>query len=143
MKTYFAALLLTLLFVSCKKDKDNDCDINITTVSGTYYLESIWYRLPSGFEEEVTANFMEACEVGDTYTLSENGVLVYTDTGGACDPNGTETTTWTLSGNAISIPAGVLAATGNIESFDCSTLIIVGPNTAQPGDRTTFTFKKM
>lgn len=118
---------------SCNKDDDN-CETNVTTVSGTYKLTSLKYKASGQPEVDLFA-FMDACEKDDLTVLNANGTYAYQDAGTACDPNGSFSGTWSLSGSTITVDGD----TGTLQSFDCSTLVFY---VEDAGDRLTFTYVK-
>jgi hypothetical protein len=118
---------------SCNKDDDN-CETNVTTVSGTYKLTSLKYKASGQPEVDLFA-FMDACEKDDLTVLNANGTYAYQDAGTACDPNGSFSGTWSMSGSTITVDGD----TGTLQSFDCSTLVFY---VEDAGDRLTFTYVK-
>lgn len=136
--------IIALAFTACKKDDDDkSCAVTTTTLAGTYYLESMVYRLPNGFEENVTANFVENCEMDDTYELEAGGTATYNDAGVECSVNGDETGTWALSGNTVTLTVGAFLGSGQVESFNCKKLVVVSTNVQTSGDKLTYTLIKL
>lgn len=127
----------TLLFISCKKDKEN-CDVNSTSISGSYKQTSSKYKqTPSSAEVDFFAT-LDACEKDDLLVLNSNGTFNYQDAGTACSPSGSYSSTWSLSGNTITIDG----ESGTVQSFNCTTLTLYIENIFVPGDRLTTTLVK-
>jgi len=125
-------LVLTLsLLASCKKDKN--CNKDMAGVSGSYKVTAVTYKsTPTGTEQDYYSTFYtDACEKDDIITLNSNGTYVFTDAGVKCVPSGDDTGTWNVSGNNITIDG----QTEQIESFDCSRLVILEVDVNIAGDR--------
>ena len=118
-KILLGSMLLALVSTSCKKD-DAKCDRNMANISGSYHLTSLKYKASSSSSEVDLYPLQDACQKDDVITLSANGVFTYTDAGVACSPNGTYSSTWSLSGNTVTIDGDA----STITSFDCKTLVI-------------------
>lgn len=143
MKKILLPLLLfistsSLLIPSCSK-KSDDPAYTKENLAGTYILISYKAGLNGMPEEDVTDTYFESCELDDQYTLHTDGSYDYVDAGTACDPNGSDSGTWTLSGNTINIDG----IEGNISQFDGTNLVVKG-SIQQSGVTYTFTvtFKK-
>ena len=121
------------LLTSCDKD-DDDCETNVTSVSGTYKLTSLKYKASGQPEVDLFA-FMEACEKDDLTILNANATYSYQDAGTVCSPDGRFAGTWSMSGSTITVDG----ETGTIQSFDCNTFVFY---TEDAGDRLTFTYDK-
>jgi hypothetical protein len=117
MKTVLLTLLISVSLLSCKKDKDNDCDVTKEKLAGSYKLTS--FKI-SGVE---FIGEFDDCEVDDILTLNTDFTFTYFDSGITCDGN--DEGSWTLNGNTISIPA-IEGGTGTIQSFNCKDLVITG-----------------
>ena len=123
------------LFTLASCDKDDDCEQNVNTVSGTYKLTALKYK-PSGSSTEIDFYaLMDACEKDDLTILSSNGTYVYDDAGTVCSPDGSFNGTWSLSGNTITVDGEA----GTISSFDCENLTFYVEDS---GERLTFTYNK-
>lgn len=132
-KILLPSLVCLIAFSGCKKDK-NDCATDTEHVSGTYKLTAMKVK-PSGGAEIDVLPFLDACEKDDLFILNANGTFNYDDAGTVCSPSGDYNSTWSLSGNTITLDGE--AAT--VSSFDCHTLVIT-QNDA--GDVTTITMTK-
>ena len=140
MKKLLFLLVTPLTFISCDKDKDEDCALSQASVAGTYRVTSIKYKSSASGPEMDYYNFVftEACEKDDTYTLNANGTFSFNDAGTKCTPPNDYTGTWSLSGNTIVIDGDA----GNVDSFNCNTLVVSGSNVITTGDKFTFTYTR-
>jgi hypothetical protein len=136
-KLAFILAIGTLTFVSCKKDKE-DCETTAASIAAAYRTVSIKYKAsPSSSENDYFAT-LPACEKDDVLTLNANGTYSYTDAGTVCNPPGSYTGTWSVSGNTITVDGD----NGTIQSFDCNTLVLYIENSFVTGDRLTTTLVK-
>ena len=110
-------------------------------ISGTYRLTAVGYKTNASATEQDAYNwwFTEACEKDDQITLNANGTFTYTDAGVKCNPDGGYTGTWSLSGSTITVDGDP----ATIQSFSCSSLVIVGTGAIQPGDQIRFTYTRL
>jgi hypothetical protein len=135
-------LLLTVLCVflsSCQKNKDEDCATTVASLSASYKLASMSYKISASAPAQDYLVFMDACEKDDIITLKSNGTYTYQDAGVACTPNGNDAGVWSLNGSTITSD-GLIA--GTIESFDCHTLVFYLTNINTAGDRMTISMVK-
>lgn len=136
-----ASAVLLAAFSSCKKDSSEaTCELNATSIQGTYKLTSLKYKLTSSTPEvEVFSNgaWYEPCERDDTYTFGASNVATYTDAGTTCSPNGSETGTWSLTGTSLNLNGMI---NGTVSSFSCTGMTVVATNYDSAGDQATFTF---
>jgi len=121
MKKFFIAFsCLTLVFASCKKDKDEATDTSaITTqnISGTYTFGSVTVKQGNAAPEDITDFwFDEPCVKDDQITLNANGTAVFTDAGVKCNPPGDDTGIWALTSNNTKLNLDGEELT--IQSFD-------------------------
>ena len=124
------------LFALTSCNKDDDCETNVNTVSGTYLVTAVKYKAtPASAEEDQFATF-PACVKDDLFKLNSNGSFEYQDAGAAC--SGSYTDTWSLSGSSITIDGELYTISG----FDCKTLTVYADNYNVAGDRITVTFVK-
>jgi hypothetical protein len=141
-KMILASAVLLAAFSSCKKDSEPTCELNATSIQGTYKITSVKYKLTASTPEvEVFTNgaWYEVCERDDTYTFSTGNVATYTDAGTTCAGGGSDNTTWSLSGNVLSIGG---ATYGTVSSFSCTGMSVVATNYDVAGDQATFTFAR-
>ncbi|HEX7845642.1 MAG TPA: hypothetical protein VF476_07530 [Chitinophagaceae bacterium] len=132
---------LVLLISSCKKGNDNEqCDVTIATVSGTYKLTALKYKATTSSQEENWyQQVVENCKKDDLYILSANGDFAIQDAGTVCGQNGDYSGAWTLQDNFIDMDGYYF---GTVESFDCNTLVFTQTEALIPGDKLTATFVK-
>jgi hypothetical protein len=131
--------ILTLVLVSCDKDDDDgDCATTVATVSGTYKITAMKYKqTPSSAEVDFFAT-LDNCEKDDLTILNANGTFSIQDAGTICSPTTSYSSTWSLSGNTITIDG----ETGTIESFDCNLLNVSASGLFVAGDKMTVTYDK-
>lgn len=137
---YFV-LLLSILWTSCKKRNDaQDCRVTVSALSGTYKIVSLTYKSGPSAQEMDFMAFLEDCEKDDQIKLNANLVYNTIDAGVSCDPSSNNQGSWNLVGNKI-VSDGQIQ--GDIQSFDCNTLIVFTSGVLVPGDKVTFTFRKL
>lgn len=139
MKKLFFAGALALVFVSCKKEKDEAAAeiITMQSLAGTYTLGSVTMKVAGGTEENITDATMEPCEKDDKLTLNANGSFTNADAGTACDPTTDATGTWSLTSNNTKIVMDGEEST--IQSFNNGVLKI-GETGTMNGTNYTITF---
>lgn len=140
MKLVLASLGLVAILASCDKDPvEPDCSVTKNNLAGTYKLSAVKYKLSASAPEQDFFALMEACEKDDLIKLNSNGTYTYTDVGTICDPFGTNSGTWSVTGNTLQSD-GVIS--GTITSYDCRTLVYFVDSEIVPGDKITFTMAK-
>lgn len=138
MKTSIIIALSALVLFSCKKNNDETCTISTASIAGTYKLTASKYKqTPASAEMDIFAT-LSACEKDDLNILVAGGVFNYQDVGTVCSPNGSYSSTWSLSGSNLTIDGDLYV----IQSFNCSTLIVTQSNVVVAGDKITATFVK-
>ena len=139
MKIGIVCNFLTVLFFSaCKKEEDNNsCTTSVASLSGTYKVVAATYTAP-GLPNQDAYAMLDACEKDDLQVLNANGSFTYQDAGTVCNPNGTYTGTWSLSGSTITLDGEV----GTIQSFNCDRLVIYASVGFITGDKLTTTLEK-
>ena len=139
-KLLVAAIVTLVVFSSCDKDDDSDCETTMATLAGSYKLTSAKYKQSASSPELDALILLDACEKDDLYVLAANGGFSYQDAGTACVPNGSFTGgQWTLTGNTINLNG---LYSGTIQSFDCTNLVFSDTDVNVPGDKVTVTFQK-
>jgi len=137
-----AFMLVTVLFNSCKKEKDKEetCTASTATISGSYKITAVTYKLNSTAPEEnhLTDDFTDACDRDNVYTYQTNGTYQIQDAGTVCSPSSDDNGTWSLSGNSMVVDGGP----STIESFDCKTLVLSLTDVEVTGDKYKITFTK-
>ncbi len=139
-KALIALSCLTLVFASCKKDKDEAADSSaITTqnIAGTYTYGSVTVKEDSNAPEDITDYwFDEPCAKDDQISLNVNGTVLFADAGVKCNPPGDDTGIWALTANntKINIDGDELT----IQSFD-GKVLKVGETEIESGKTYTLT----
>lgn len=110
-------------------------------ISGTYRLTAVGYKMNATATEQPVYDqwVTEACEKDDQITLNANGTFTYTDAGVKCNPDGGYTSTWSLNGSTITVDGDP----ATIQSFSCSSLVIIGTDVLTPGDQVRFTYTRL
>ena len=141
MKKILLYSLVICLFISCKKDKDNNCTLSMSAAAGTYRITAVKYKqTPTSAEQDYyNVLFTDACEKDDTYNFNANGTYIFTDAGVKCAPPGDFTGTWSLSGNTITIDT----ESGNVDLFNCSSIVVSVSSVNVPGDKVTYTLTRL
>ncbi len=80
-KSIIALSCLTLVFFSCKKVKDENESVAVTTqsVAGTYAFGSATMKTGSSSEQDFTNDYYESCVKDDKIILNADGSAVYSD----------------------------------------------------------------
>ncbi|MEO7266109.1 MAG: lipocalin family protein [Ferruginibacter sp.] len=126
-----------ILFTSCKKDKT--CDLNSTSLAGSYRVTSLKYKqTPTSAEVDLFSS-LSACQKDDIYVYNTNGTFNYQDAGVVCSPSGSYNSTWTLSGNTLTFDGDVY----NVNSFSCDGMGLTGNSIFVSGDVATATFVRL
>src|SRR5258708_4274089 len=100
--TLCLGFVMLIVISSCHKDKKDSCGINMTSLSGTYKLTSLKYKMSATAPEQDYLALLDDCQKDDIITLNPDGTYDYKDLGSVCTPNGGGTGTWSLTGNVIS-----------------------------------------
>lgn len=120
----FASLGGMMLLFGCKKNNEtSSCVISVSTLSGAYIRTAETYQA-TPTSPVVNALAAEApCDRDDILTLKANGTYTWTEGATACSSGGTRPNgTWSVNGNTIKTDSD----TGEIQSFDCHTLVLKG-----------------
>lgn len=137
-KTSLLLSAFVVLYCSCKKDDSSNCKTDTASVAGSYKITSMKYKqTPSSAEIDFLAA-LDDCEKDDLAILNANGTFSVQDAGTACVPTTAYSSTWSLSGNTITIDGEA----GTVESFDCNLLVISGTGLFVAGDKMTVTYDK-
>lgn len=125
-KTIVAFSLLTVLFVSCKKDNENK-QVTATkeNLTGTYVMtaatiSSSGQTVNVFNNADANMNLYEACDRDDLYKLNADLSFQQVDAGTSCSPDNNYTSTWEFV-NATTIK--IDGETGTITSWDGKTLV--------------------
>lgn len=135
-KLLACALIVFFSFASC--NKDDKCNTDVASISGSYKLTGLTYKASATATEQDLLPFLDPCERDDIEIFASNGTYTYQDAGTVCVPNGSFTGTWSLSGSTITVDGDA----GTIQSWDCHTLVVYAVNVNTAGDRMTFTYTR-
>ena len=129
-----------IILSSCNKDKDKTCNRDVAGISGTYKVTAARYKAtPTSAETDYYAVlFPDACERDDLWVLNSNGSFAYNDVGVVCTPSGNYTSTWSLSGNTLTVDGDP----GNIDDFNCNSLTLSIADFINPGDKLIVVFTR-
>jgi len=130
-----ASVLLSTVFFSCK-GKDS-CDLNSSTLVGTYQVTGVSYRASASSPTTDIFSTYSPCEKDDLVIFNSNGTITYSDAGQVCSPDNNDTGSWSLSGSNLNIDG----ETGVVTSFNCNNMT-VAINGATAGELTTISFVK-
>ena len=127
-----------LILSGCKKD--SNCEKTTAAIAGSYKITAAKYKANASTPEVdwLILGSTPACQKDDITTLNANGTYSTTDAGVVCDPVNTDSGNWSVSGNAITIDG----QTSNIESFNCSALVISSTGNFTSDDKLTITLTK-
>jgi len=95
MKNWLFIGAVVWFFTSCKKSTD-DNTITKERLTGSYKLNSITMKVGSSAEQNVTDNYLTACEKDDITKLNSDNTYEYMDAGITCNPPGNATGIWDL-----------------------------------------------
>lgn len=130
MKKILFGMLVLGAMASCKKDKNDSCDANVTSIPGNYKITKVEGDYPSPLpDQDLTDQTLDACERSAIFALNANKTFTYTETGTGCSSNGSGTwdivdTKFTLSFTNGSGPIFVDFTATPITSYDCSTFVV-------------------
>ena len=138
---YFIVSVLFLI-TGCKKN--NNAEITVASLSGTYRMTSLTYQ-PAGATvptDYFNLFYSESCQRDNTFTFLADGVCYYADAGEVCVPDQSNTGRWSLSGNTITISVATFPTSqpGTVESFTGSKLVM---KTTYAGGIVKATFQKV
>ena len=133
MKKFIFYTLIICSGLSCKKNNDKTCNLNTASVAGSYKVTAARYKATATSPETdyYSQLFPDACERDDIITLNANGSATFTDAGVKCSPPGDDVSTWSLSGNTITIDGGP----ANVDSFNCSAITVSEADVFTAGDK--------
>jgi hypothetical protein len=130
-KTILALSMLSLVFVSCKKDDKDPDPITPTkeNLTASYKMTGMTWAGVNVFNNaDENANFVEACERDDVYTLKADLTAERTDAGTQCSPASTATGSWEFTSSNNTILISDLSTTmdieGTVKSWNGKTLVV-------------------
>lgn len=141
MKKTLAFFLVIVMFVSCNKDKEDECTLSANAVSGNHRITAVRYKAtPTSAEVDYyTTLYTDPCERDDVFNFNANGTYVFTDAGVVCSPSNSDNGTWSLSGNTVTIDGDP----ANVDSFNCTTLTVSISDYFAVGDKITIVFTRL
>jgi hypothetical protein len=144
-KTVFAAVLFSVSFFSCQKEKKEEqfCPLTMQSLAGTYQLTSMKYKASPTSPEQDYLFWMDPCQLDDLVILKSDGTYTYQDLGLSCDPNESNNGKWLLSGNTIVSDGDIEdILNGTISSYDCKTLVFYVEGLKNNGDKLEFRMER-
>jgi hypothetical protein len=122
-KLILSLCVMSLLAGSCNKDDDKPSTITPTVqnLSASYKISKIAF-ISGSTETPVPNSIFEECRRDDLHKLNLNLTFELVDAGVQCNPSGSKTGSWSLSGNAIVIDG----FNGTIRKFDGTNLEVTG-----------------
>src|SRR6187401_671987 len=85
-KLILLSLAGAFFLASCKKNEN--CDLNSSSLVGTYRATSITYKASAGSPEIDVYSGLDACEKDDLVIFNDNGSVIFQDAGQVCSPSG-------------------------------------------------------
>ena len=139
MRKLIICLFSLLWLASCKKEEDT-CQLDMAGVAGTYRVTAVKYKASASASEVDYYDqfYPDPCERDDRITLNANGTYLFSDAGMQCSPPGDDNGNWALGGNTI-IVDGVPS---NVDSYNCSTLVVSNSGVFVAGDKLTTTLSR-
>ena len=117
------ASLLTLFLAGCSK-KDSGGSYSMKSVAGNYKLTAS--TVTSGGATVDYMPYIDDCQKDDLLQLKDDSTYIYTDAGTTCNPDGSSTGEWYISGSNL-IQDG---DTVNIKSFNGTALVLTYTGTS-------------
>ena len=112
------SLLVSLFFISCKKDTPAVvCTLSSTSILGTYKTTSVLYKADAATAEVDIFPLYDACQKDDLLTFVTGGSYASTEGATSCTPTNSSNGTWSLSGSTMTLDGTDVAS---ISDFSCS-----------------------
>jgi hypothetical protein len=139
MKKLILLVLLVSLFAACKK-KDKTCKPDMPGLSGSHRITAVTYKADASAAEQNYYDILypDACQKDDVVIFKSDGTYTFTDAGVQCTPASNDTGDWSVSSNTITIDGDPFS----IQSFNCSTLVILLEDFNVVGDQVKYTFTR-
>jgi len=104
MKNTILFLFTTVIFFGCSKSNSSTSGTTVTmqSLAGNYKITA---ATVSG--ADILNSYLTPCQQDDIYTLNADGTYVIADAGTVCSPTSATSSTWSLSGNQITIDGQV------------------------------------
>jgi hypothetical protein len=121
-KTILALSMLSLVFVSCKKDdKDEQVTPTKENLLGSYKMTAATMSSSGGSIDMFNNDmFMEACDRDDIYKLNADLTYNLQDAGTVCSPSNDDTGTWAISGTTFTLDGEA----NTVKSWNGKTLVL-------------------
>lgn len=144
MKGVFFLMTMPVLLLCCKKNDSTTiepCPIGQTTVAGRYVITATKYKANSSAVEQDLYIGLDECKKDDTYELRRDSSVTVGDGTNVCPgpPPPGSITIWYVSADGKKF---VLDAEYDIDSYDCTHLVVTQKDYFTPGDSRTVTFTK-
>lgn len=127
MKKILLGMLVLGAMASCKKDKNDSCDANVTSIAGNYKITKVEADNPSPLPDtDITDASLSACEKSAVFALKADKTFTYDETGTGCvdDANGT----WDIVDTKLTLNfasgSDLEFSATPITSYDCTTFVV-------------------
>ncbi|RYY43839.1 MAG: hypothetical protein EOO06_19105 [Chitinophagaceae bacterium] len=138
--TLSGLLLLSIVFVSCKKDRpESACTVSRSTLAGNYLVTAISYKASPSLPEQDFLLYMPDCSKDNLLQLNADGTYNYLEGANVCDPSDAGSGVWSVAGDRV-ISDGTL--NGTVQRYDCKALVYYLEDVLAEGDRMTFTITR-
>jgi hypothetical protein len=124
-KLALLAIGAIVLMTSCKKDEaSTTCTLSSTSIQGTYKATAGTYQADAQSPVEDEFSTLEPCEKDDLLVIG-NGTFSTNEGATSCTPpTDSESGTWSLSGNQLSVTNFGVTLQGTVESFSCNSMVL-------------------
>ncbi|MBS1599422.1 MAG: hypothetical protein JST75_14445 [Bacteroidetes bacterium] len=120
-----AAMFVVAIIGSCKKSSSsNSSAITKENIAGSYMLTGVTVTVPP-FPAQSVLDSVPSCQRDDIIKLNTDLTMQNIDAGTKCVPPSDFTSTWSLSGTAITVDT----LSGTVKSFNGKVLVIESPVT--------------
>jgi hypothetical protein len=137
--TFLAGSLIALVFFGCHKNNDNPEAISFQNLAGTYKVTAL--VLSQGSIKVNYYDSIDVCQKDDLFKFNKDSSFQYVDAGMVCNPDGSFSATWSLTGNILTVAGGNGVAT--VQSLTSKTMVLVSADTTySPAVLTTETYAR-
>lgn len=141
-KIILSVAILATCLTACKKKSDDPAPV--TTKTTTEYLTAHSWKTSGSVSNvaidadddantpattDIWNQNYDVCEKDDNVNFAANGTGTYTDAGITCNPTGSFSFTWTLTGNNIEVTSTFDPGTGPITNTSILKIISIDDNT--------------
>lgn len=116
IKKILLAVLVIGAFASCKKSKDNTCDVSVSAMAGNYKITKYTYKVPNIPDQDLTSTLTN-CEKSGVYHLNADKSASYTNDASCLDD---ETGSWNVVDGKITITVGYDLVSMNVAGWNCN-----------------------